>query len=124
MAIKHSQRGMTMGSMLVLVIVIGFFGLLAIKIIPIYIDNHKIAGALKSLKETPDLVNQPASSVRGRLNKQFDMNYVDFLDPQAIQITSYPGYVSVSITYERVVPVIGNASALLSFDETMEVGHK
>jgi Domain of unknown function (DUF4845) len=120
----QQQQGMTLIGMAIAVIVVGFWALIAIRLVPLYLDNQKVSGAFRTLKSNPDLVSMPASGIRRALQKQFEMNYVDFIDIDKVDITSIPGYVKMSIGYERVTPIIGNVSVLLTFDQTVEVGSK
>lgn len=120
----NHQKGLTTGGLLIVLFLVGFFALLGVKIIPLYMDNIKLSGSLKALKETSDLTNQSASEIKGHLSKQFNMNYVDFINTDQIEVVSTPGYVKVSANYERVTPVFANISVLINFEEFIEVGSK
>lgn len=118
------QGGITLISLILLLGLIGFFTLIVLKVVPLYLDNSKVVESLKSLKETPDLLNKSKSDIKAGLLKRFGMNYLDKPSDQDITITSHPGYLKVDVEYERVEPFIGNLSVLVEFHEGFEAGTK
>ncbi len=117
-----SQRGLTMISIAFILGLIAFFTLLILKIGPIYLNHSKVVDALEALEGTPGLAEKSKFEVQTLLDKRFDINYVEYVDPQDIKITKHPNYVKVEVEYERVEPIMGNLSALAEFYEVIEVG--
>lgn len=116
------QKGLTFISLVFILAIVGFFVLLILKIGPIYLDHYRVMNALKALETTPDVQNKSADEIRLILGKRFDMNYVSTLDVKDIKITQRGAYLKVQAAYEVVQQVIGNASVLVTFDDTIEVG--
>ncbi|MCK9397176.1 MAG: DUF4845 domain-containing protein [Methylobacter sp.] len=118
------QQGLTLISLVFILGLIGFFVLLTLKIVPIYLDHGKVKSALTALKETPDLQSKRESEIRDSLTKRFNINYVYDVKPEDIKVVRHGDYVKVDVEYETVVKLIGNLSALAEFHDSFEVGQK
>jgi hypothetical protein len=116
------QKGLTFISL-----VFGFIAtivLLALKIGPIYLDHSKVVSALAEIEKTPDIEEQSQAQIRDSLNKRFNMNYVYDVTQDDITITKQSDYLKVAIAYEVVKPLVGNLSALVEFNDVIEVGQQ
>lgn len=118
------QQGLTLISLVFILGLIGFFVLLTLKIVPIYMDHGKVKSALAALKETSDLQSKSESEIRDSLTKRFNINYVYDVKPEDIKVVRHGDYVKVDVEYETVVKLIGNLSALAEFHDSFEVGQK
>jgi len=103
---------------------IGFFVMLTLKIVPIYLDHGKVKSALEALKATPELQTKSEYEIRDSLNKRFSINYVYDVKPENIKVTKHGGYVKVEIEYETVVKLVSNLSALAEFHDIIEAGQE
>jgi hypothetical protein len=127
MTMKHyrkQEQGLTLISYVFLLLFIGFFVMLILKITPIYMDHGKVTSALDGLKEMPDLEKQSAYAIKKSLDKRFNMNYVYDVEAEDISIIKRGNYVRVDIEYEVVEPVVSNLSLLVQFHDFVEVGEK
>jgi len=118
------QQGLTLISLIFILGLIGFFVLLTLKIVPIYMDHGKVKSALAALKETPNVQTLSESEIRASLAKRFNMNYVYDVTPDEIKIVRHGDYLKVDIEYETVVKIAGNLSVLAEFNDSFEVGQK
>lgn len=117
------QRGMTLWGMAMVIALIVFFTLLGLKLAPPYISHGKIVTALKSLEKQPMPGGFSKESVRAALDRRFtidDVSHVDlrrdlFFEKKA------GGIVVVRIAYEARVPMAFNITALIEFDDTVEL---
>jgi hypothetical protein len=119
------QQGMTLISMVCIGIVVGSIFFLAIAVIPIYMDHSKVTGAMDSLKKTAEAggSDETPAQLSTRLYKILGMNNVDMLiTKDNITITKEDtGNTKVHIEYEVVKKIVGNASILVQFDDTVEI---
>ena len=120
----QNQRGLTLISIIFLLALIGSFTMLVLKIAPLYMDNHNVVNALKAERQSPDLLTKTKDQVRASIGKRFELNYVTHVNTQDLNIVGIPGYVKVSLEYERVAHIIGNLSVLVEFNEGFEAGVK
>ena len=116
----YYQKGMSMLSMLVVVILVASGLLLAIKIAPMYIDDLAIAKALESLQTERDLYRTPKTTIRRMLSRKFDADYTRNLKNDEITITKNKGNIVIAINYEARVPVIYNLDVVAKFNHRLE----
>jgi len=121
--LKH-QQGLTLISLIFILGLIGFFVMLTLKIVPIYLDHGKVKSALEALKATPELQTKSEYEIRDSLNKRFSINYVYDVKPENIKVIRHGNYVKVDIEYETVVKLVSNLSALAEFHDTIEAGQE
>lgn len=120
----NRQQGLTLISLIFILGLIGFFVLLTLKIVPIYLDHGKVTSALEALKATPGLESKGEFEIRDSLNKRFSINYVYDVKQDDIKVIKHGNYVKVDIEYETVVNLVGNLSALAEFHDSIEAGQE
>ncbi|HEY8218498.1 MAG TPA: DUF4845 domain-containing protein [Methylobacter sp.] len=118
------QQGLTLISLIFILGLIGFFVMLTLKIVPIYLDHGKVKSALEALKATPELQTKSEYEIRDSLSKRFSINYVYDVKPENIKVIKHGSYVKVDIEYETVVKLVSNLSALAEFHDTIEAGQE
>jgi hypothetical protein len=116
------QQGLTLISIIFILGLIGFFVMLTLKVVPVYLDHGKVKSALDALKASPDLATKSEFEIRDSLNKRFNINYVYDVKKEDITIIKHGNYVKVDIEYETVVKLIANLSLLAEFHDTIEAG--
>ena len=102
------------------------FALITMKLVPAYLDNNKVASALDSLAKTPGAAQMSRRQVLDKIDNTLyiDMAH-DLLDlKEALTITKTKNTKVFSIDYERVIPMAYNISALLDFENSVEVSLK
>jgi len=116
------QAGMSMWSMLFTLGTLAFFLFLFFKLLPPYMDDFKIAGALNSLSRQPDAGSMTVPQVKEALRKRLEIDSADNFDLEKTLTVEPRGKMkSIRINYESVVPIMFNISALLNFDHAIEV---
>lgn len=120
----NRQQGLTLISTLLLLGLIGFFVLLGVKVIPVYLDHSKVANALSALEKSGNVEGQTEFEIRNNLAKRFNLNYVYDVTQDDIKITKSGSYLKVAIQYEVVKKLVGNLSVLAEFNDVIEVGQK
>ena len=116
------QAGMTMWSMLFTLGTLAFFLFLFFKLLPPYMDDFKIKSALDSLGRQPDVGSMSRPQVLEAIRKRLEIDSADNFDLEKTLTMEPRGKMkSIRISYESVVPMALNVSALLSFDHAIEV---
>lgn len=83
---NSSQRGMTVIGMLLLLVVIGFMALVAMKVVPMYIQYYTIKSTIESIRNEPQLAQMSPTDIQSSMQKRFDIGYVDKLKAQDLRI--------------------------------------
>jgi len=119
-----NQQGLTLISIILILGLIGFFVLLTLKVVPIYLDHGKVKSALEALKSTPDIQTKSEFEIRDSLSKRFNINYVYDVTKDDIKVIKHGNYVKVDIEYETVVKLVDNLSLLAEFHDSFEAGQE
>ncbi len=113
----QGQRGMTLiGWMLVLAIG-GFFLVLAVRLVPVYLEYFSVASSVNSLKDEPGIIKKSPQKLRDLLGRRFDVNDVENVTPKDVRIKRQGGQTTVDVKYQVQVPMMGNVDALVRFDK-------
>jgi hypothetical protein len=118
------QQGMTMISMTCVAIVVVSMFLLALNIIPIYMGHGKVTNALNSIKNNPEARNETPDQLSTRLFKLLSIDNADsLLTKDDVTINREDtGTTKIHIKYDVIKKVVGNASILVEFDDTVDIG--
>ena len=120
LARKH-QTGLTFISWLIVLAIGGFFVLLTMKLVPIYLENQSVKSVVKSLNNDPLVRNTDAHGVRKLINKRLKINSVYDFPQENIKIKKSQNRMTVDITYDRIEPIVANISVMVSFSEKLTV---
>ena len=115
------QTGLTFISWLVIFAVGGFFVLLGMKLVPIYLENQSVKSVVQSLNNDPLVRKTDARGVYKLINKRLKINSVYDFPKEFIKIKKSRNQLLVDVTYDRVEPIVGNVSVMVSFSEKLSV---
>lgn len=118
-----TQRGWTFWSLLGVGFLIVAGALLFMKLMPVYLDNYKIKEAMHSLAEDPRAVDWNKRQV---IREMTNILYIDYghdivdLD-KALTVEKEDESKYIRVQYEVVVPLVYNVSALVDFNNEVEL---
>ena len=120
---RVNQKGGSMWGLLLGAGLVILFSLVTMKLIPAYLDNNKVAHALESLAEQPGVGSWKRRQILDKIDNTLYVDMAaDLLDlNQALKITKVKNVKVVSIDYERIIPMALNISALLDFENSVEI---
>lgn len=121
MRTARKQQGMTAISMLLLLIIGGFFALLVMKLGPIYLENYKVKTVLANLESQSNLASLSALKIRRAISKRLYINEVRRLDDKDIKIKRVGQVIQITIDYEVRENIFANVDAVVSFQERAEL---
>lgn len=118
-----AQRGMTFWGVAMIMALIVFFTLLTLKLAPSYMEHGKIITALKAIEKQPPSGSFSKEEIRRALDRRFTIDDVRRVNlNKDLYFEKKPGgIVVVRIAYEVRVPMAYNITALIEFDESIEV---
>ena len=67
------QRGMTVIGMLLLIIVIAFVALIAMKVVPMYVQYFSIKSTIESIRKEPQVAQMSPMDIQNAIQKRFDI---------------------------------------------------
>ena len=119
---RKYQSGMTMWGMLFVLGTLAFFLFILFKLIPPYLDDFKVKGALDSLGRQPDAGTMAPGEITEAIRKRLEIDSFDSFDlSKSLTIEPRGKMKVIRINYETVVPMVSNISILLDFDHSVEV---
>ena len=120
---RKRSNGITLIGFLFLLLIIGFFGYLAMRLIPMYVEYMGVVKAMEQVRTEPNTANMSPEQVRQSLIRKFDTQYVDdaAIPPQAIRIVRQSNASTLNITYERRVPFLYNLEFLGTFNKSVSL---
>ncbi|HEY5790616.1 MAG TPA: DUF4845 domain-containing protein [Gammaproteobacteria bacterium] len=115
------QRGMTFLGWLIVLGILGFFVLLALKLTPVYLEYMRVAGQMDSLVEEPNIGSMAPVEIKKLLLRRFSIDDVTNVKPDQIKIERNSEQVTINVAYQVQTPMVGNIDALVKFDKTLKV---
>lgn len=118
-----TQSGLTLMSFLIVLVVVGFFIFVGMKLFPVYTEYYSVVSNMKGLAEEPGVKQLSPEQIRERLRKRFDISYIESVKPHNIKIERKDGY-HLTIAYEVRRNLMYNLDFVAVFDKTVELGGK
>ncbi len=118
---RKKQAGMTGVAVMLILLVIGFFVFIGLKIFPVYMESFKVNSALDSLKSQADLGKKPTGEIVKSLLKKLQIDDVESVTKKEISIEKSKTGVTVYVDYEVVQPLFSNISLLVVFEKQVEI---
>lgn len=111
------QRGITMWALLGLLILIGFVLLMAVRLIPAYLNYWSVISVAESIQTDSELQDRPIHEAWDKAETQFTLNNLRALEPRDIMsIYRENGSLVVEIDYEARRPLIANIDLMVAFE--------
>jgi Tfp pilus assembly major pilin PilA len=117
---KSRQSGITLIGFLVVLVVVGFFGFMAMKLIPAYTEFMGVNKAMNDIA-SGSLEGRSLDDVRRDLMKKMDFQYVDdsTIKPKDITIKREGNAAHLSVAYDKRIPFMYNIDFLLHFEKSV-----
>lgn len=120
---KKTQRGWTIWSLLGVGFLIVVGALLFMKLMPVYLDNYKLQEAMHSVAEDPRAQDWNKRQIVREMTNILYIDYGhDIVDlNKALSVAKEDDGKFIRIEYEEVVPLAFNVSALVDFNNEVEI---
>lgn len=118
---KAKQSGVTLIGFLIIIIVVGFFAYMALKLAPSYSEYMGVTKAMKQIADE-GTNGKSLDAIRRELFFKMDFQYVDnaTIKPGDITIVRDKGGTSVlNVNYDKDIPFLYNIDFLLHFDKSV-----
>ncbi|MBA2078264.1 MAG: DUF4845 domain-containing protein [Rhodanobacter sp. 68-29] len=118
---KARQSGVTLVGFLVILLVVGFFGYMAMKLVPAYTEYGGVVKAMNGIASS-GTSGKSLDEIRRELLRQMDFQYVSdaTIKPTDITISRDSGGTNVlHVAYDKDVPFMYNIDFLLHFDKSV-----
>jgi hypothetical protein len=120
---KSKQSGITLIGMLIIIVVVGFFAYMAMKLLPSYSEYMGVTKAMNQIA-TEGTNGKSLDEIRRNLMFKLGFQYVDdsTIKPSDITITRDSGGASnLNVIYDKQIPFMYNIDFLLHFSKSVQL---
>ena len=120
-----TQKGATMWSTLAILFMVGFLGLIAFKLIPIYMDHGIIRKSMQEIVNQQNFRNMTSKQILSAMQKRMIIDNIDGFDKDTFKVSrDKSGDKFITINYGKKVPIAGNVSAFVEFNEEVRTNRR
>ncbi len=122
MITKQKQAGMTAIAWIGVIALIIMFILLALKLLPIYMDGFKVGSILSDIKTESNIAKMTPRMITKTIMKRLDINMVTDVGRNNIYIDNAGRKKrTVEIDYEVRENIVGNIDVVVHFQKTVTI---
>jgi Domain of unknown function (DUF4845) len=110
----RNERGITILGFLFVAAVVITVALVGFRVLPAYIEYFAVQKALQTALEDAPTGN--IAEVRRAFDRKSGAGYIESVRPADVQVSRQGNAITATASWQRVLPMIGNASILLDFD--------
>ena len=116
---NERQRGMTLIGMLLLLILIGFVAVIAMKVVPMYVQYYSIKSTIESIRKEPQVAQMSAQEIQNAIQKRFDIGYVDNITARDLKIRNENRGRVLDLVYQDERALFYGLSVVLKVNEAI-----
>ncbi|SFW19607.1 MULTISPECIES: DUF4845 domain-containing protein [Luteibacter] len=118
---KSRQSGITLIGFLIVLLVLGFFAFMGMKLVPAYIEFFGVKKAMSQIATSGS--NQDLDGIRRDLMFKMGFQYVDdaTIQPKDITLDRANNGARLNVSYEKQIHFLYNIDFLLHFDNSVQL---
>lgn len=118
---QKNQKGITGIGLMIIFFLIGFFVLLGIRMVPLYLNNVKVANVISGLESIPGLATKSIPEIKQTIDRRFEVDDVQYIEAKNVKFERAERGISVVAEYEARTQIFANIDVVVSFKETVEL---
>lgn len=118
---ERKQKGMTLMSFIIVLVVVGFFALMAMKLFPMYSEYNNLSSVMKEFAKQPASASMTSAQAFADLERRFNIAYVSSVKREHVKIIRAGNSSKLNIAYEVRVPLVANLDVVGKFDNTVDL---
>jgi len=118
---KRQQRGMTLISWILVLVVAFVFGIAGLRLVPVYLEYLKITSSLSSVQREFNGQTTTVMELRRALEKRFDIESVHIIRKDDVKIERQGGAYVMRAQYDQRTPFIANVGFIVHFDKSVQI---
>ncbi len=125
---RTRQNGITLMGFIIVLIVVGFFAYMAMRLVPMYNEYSSIKKSLDATAADPTINTADERKIRDMISRHFEIGYVNSINPAD---KAYPGGVvikrnqngiTLSVNYDAKAPLFYNIFLVAHFEHSANSG--
>jgi hypothetical protein len=117
---KSRQRGLTMFGFLFVAVVLVAVAMLAMKLVPAYIEFFSVKKILATMGQQSDLRSKSNAEIRNDFSRRASTGYVTVVKPEDLSVNRNGGVPVISAEYEFRTKLVGNVSLVVDFSASSD----
>jgi len=118
--LAHQQRGLTMFGFLFVAIVFIAIAMLAMKLVPAYIEFFSVKKILVTMRQEAELKSKSNAEIRSDFSKRASVGYVTVVKPEDLSVERQGGVPVITAAYEFRTKLVGNVSLVVDFSASSD----
>ena len=119
-SLKKQQHGLTMFGFLFVAIVLVAVAMLAMKLVPAYIEFFSVKKILATMGQESDIRSKSNAEIRNDFVKRAGTGYVTVVKPEDLSINRSGGVPVISADYQFRTKLVGNVSLVVDFSASSD----
>ncbi len=119
-SLKKQQHGLTMFGFLFVAIVLVAVAMLAMKLVPAYIEFFSVKKILATMGQESDIRSKSNAEIRNDFVKRAGIGYVTVVKPEDLSINRSGGVPVISADYQFRTKLVGNVSLVVDFSASSD----
>lgn len=115
-ATKKQQRGLSMSGFLLTVTLLIFVAVLAMKLIPAYMQDGEIKHVFDAVAQDPEMQKATIREIQIAYAKRASVQNITAIKLEDVDIGKDESGISLSVSYQVKIPLVANISLLLDFN--------
>jgi hypothetical protein len=118
---RNRQQGMSFIGMMIIFIMVGFFVMCGIRMVPRYLEFMTVKDVVTNIAIANDAEDLSVSEIRQKIATMFNTNQIYDLKPRDVEVYRKEGKTYIDAGYEVRLPVMGRIEALLNFNDLLVI---
>lgn len=114
---RQRQQGMSIPGIMMIMAMVGFFVMCAVRMTPPYFEYLSIREIISTIAREHKPEEEDIGDIRRRVARMFNTNQIYDLDYKDVEVFRKDGITYIDANYEKRVPIMGNVDAIMSFDD-------
>ena len=110
---RRKQAGVSLGGLIVVLFILVLVGLLALKVVPVYMEFRTAKGAIEAVAREQQ--GASVNDVRRAFDKRSQIDDINAVKPQDLEITKDGPEITISFAYRKEVPLFRNVGLYFDF---------
>ena len=119
----RKQQGITLMSFVMVLIVVGFFALIAMKLFPMYTEYHNMKAAVNAYAAEANSANKAPAQAWSDLSRRFGIAYVESVKRENVKIerAGEGRGMQIKVSYEVRKPLLFNLDVVGKFEHVADL---
>jgi hypothetical protein len=113
--VRAKQKGLGFAGVLTMLVALVLAAIVALKVVPAYIEFFTIKKAIASMTQSGELRNASVLDVKRAFERRAQVDDITAIGPNDLEITKEGGEVVIGFAYQKRIELFKNISLLIDF---------